>query len=344
MTGTSMDAIDAVAVQIHGHGLSMKTKFIGMESESIEHLQKRLRVVTTGNCDALEMDSLGLEIGKLTAKCIAQLGVTDIDLIAIHGQTVWHKPPESIQLIDPTPIVEQCNCTVVTDPRQSDLQNGGQGAPITPLADWILFQSNERNTAVVNLGGFCNITLLPKNGQPSDLQGFDLCCCNLLLDAIARDRLQTPFDRDGCSALSGAMNQSLFEELKSKLQQQHAENRSLGTSDDLSAWILERSQAIDTNDLLFTATNAIGEMIQEAVADADKVLLAGGGVHNPALMQAIGCRAKPTDAMGVPTQAREAMAMAILGALAEDGVSITLPHITGRRETTEVIGWVQASP
>jgi len=74
------------------------------------------------------------------------------------------------------------------------------------------------------------------------------------------------------------------------------------------------------------------------------VFIAGGGVHNTALVREIGEKAQKTDSTGVPTQAREAMAMAILGALATDGVSITLPHITGRQETTELVGWTQANP
>lgn len=344
MTGTSMDAIDAVAVEIVGHGLSMQVTFVALATQQIEPVRQRLRALTSGERDQGEMDAVGLELGLLTAAAIAQLGIMKIDLIALHGQTIWHDPPESIQLIDPTPIVDRYNCKILTEPRLADLHLGGQGAPITPLADWIMFRSEEKNTAVVNLGGYCNITLLPKQGQPHDIEGFDLCCCNLVLDAIARERLQAEFDLNGCCAMRGTVDMELHEELKTKLQQQRCSNRSLGSLDDLGAWVLERSRNLASENVLATATSAVGSCISDTIVDVERVLVAGGGIHNAALLQAIGRDLITTDAVGIPTQAREAMAMAILGVLAEDGVSITLPQITGRSETSQVVGWTQASP
>ena len=344
MTGTSMDAIDAVAVEIVGHGLAMQATFVALATQQIESVQQRLRTLAAGDRNQGEMDAVGLKLGQLTGAAIAQLGIKKIDLIALHGQTIWHDPPESIQLIDPTPIVGRFNCRILTDPRMADLNLGGQGAPITPLADWIMFRSEEKNTAVVNLGGFCNITLLPKQGQPRDVEGFDLCCCNLVLDAIARDRLQSEFDWNGDCAMRGTVEMDLYGDLKAKLQQQRSNNRSLGSLDDLGGWILERSKNLATKHVLATATSAVGSCISDRLVDVERVLVAGGGIHNAALLQAIGCGVITTDEVGIPAQAREAMAMAILGALSQDGVSITLAQITGRHETTEVVGWVQASP
>ena len=344
MTGTSMDGVDAVATVIEGQGLSMNATFRKIATEPIDNIQDQLRIIASGNRCADEMTSVAFHLGQSTAIAITKLGISDIDLIALHGQTVFHEPPSSVQLLNPEPVVERFNCVVLTDPRAADLQLGGQGAPITPLADWIMFRQQSKSVAVVNLGGFCNITILPSNGEPRDILGFDLCCCNLLLDAIARDRLGIPFDQDGNLATSGTVDEPLLFKLKSKIKEQHDQHRSLGSSDDLGLWVLDQGAGIQTNDLLATATHAIGSYICETVQGVDQVLVAGGGVQNTALLFAIGESAQKTDRYGVPTQAREAMAMAILGALATDGVSITLPHITGRQETDSVVGWTQASP
>jgi len=338
-----MDGIDAVAVSIDGFGLKMKPTFLKMATESIEEIQEQLRGVVIGKSSEETLSALALELGKRSLNAIANLRMSNVDLIALHGQTIFHEPPKSIQLIHASVIVNQVDCTVLTDPRAADLRLGGQGAPITPLADWVMFKDAKLNTAVVNLGGFCNITLLPKNCQPKDISGFDLCCCNLLLDGIARNRLGTQYDTNGSCAHGGTVDSNVFDQLKNKLESQRNENRSLGTGDDLSSWVLDQSKTIETADLLATVAAAIGSVIQESVCDSQRVLLAGGGMHHVPLKNAIGA-AKLTDTFGVPTQAREAMAMAILGALAIDGVSITLPQITGRTETRDVVGWAQASP
>jgi 1,6-anhydro-N-acetylmuramate kinase len=124
--------------------------------------------------------------------------------------------------------------------------------------------------------------------------------------------------------------------------QQHA-NRSLGSGDDLCEIVIEKGSTLTTADLAASAAAAIGRCITNSLGSADRVLLAGGGVNNVALCQSIRSDGTTED-FGVPTQAREAMGMAILGALAQDDISITLPQITGRQETSELVGWVQASP
>ena len=130
--------------------------------------------------------------------------------------------------------------------------------------------------------------------------------------------------------------------IKEKLHSQRVEQRSLGTNDDLGEFILSQN-TLPVQDLLASIIVAIGECINEATEQYDRVLVAGGGVHNQSLIRHI--RHEGTTALcGVPIQAREGMAMAILGALAEDGVSITLPQITGRRTTKALVGWTQASP
>ena len=343
MTGTSMDGVDAVAVSIRGNGLRMTASFEAIASVELGELAARLRLLTSGNGTTSEMDSAATELGHLTAEAISKLQVDRIDLIALHGQTIFHKPPTSIQLLDPTPVLEAFTCSVLTDPRKADLELGGQGAPITPLADWVMFRSSEMSTAIVNLGGFCNVTIMPVDSHPNDIRGFDVCCCNLLLDAIARQLLHTPFDLDGNEAMSGTNNNEVHRQLLDQLELQRSSQRSLGTGDDLGEFAYNIGRHLSPADLLATATSAIGSCITNATQDVDRVYLTGGGIHNAALTNAMKHEGTTAN-LGVPTQAREAMAMAILGALAQDGESITLTQITNRKESAEPVGWVYARP
>lgn len=342
MTGTSMDGIDAVAVDIEGCGLEMQASFRSMASTSLGDVQGKLQELALQESPPYDR-GLAMEVGQLTSLTIQKLNLPAIDLIALHGQTIYHKPPCSIQLIDPTPIIEQFNCTVLNDPRQADLTLGGQGAPITPLADWVMFRSAKQSIAIINLGGFCNVTFLSANCGVDEIQGCDICCCNLILNAIAKERLHVPFDEGGNCANSGTVDARLAAWLTGHLQTQVEQRRSLGSGDDLGLQVLLQGEHLQTSDLLATATHCIGSVISNAATEMDIVLLAGGGAQNKALLDCIKHDGLIDDT-GVPLQAREGMAMAILGVLSNDGVSITLPQVTGRRESDDVVGFAQASP
>ena len=343
MTGTSIDGVDAVAVHIDGFGETISASYSKMGSCGLGEAKPLLQKLATQGGSQEEMDKAAMLVGEVTEEAISNLELNEIDIIALHGQTVFHKPPKSVQLINPEPITERFSCTIFTDPRQHDLQLGGQGAPITPLADWIMFRSEDKSTAIVNLGGFCNVTLLPANCKHEEIQGFDVCCCNLILNTIARTRLNCDYDEDGEEATKGVVDRDAYELLLQKLHEQNHAHRSLGTNDDLGEYVLAIGKTLSTADLLATSVSAIGTCITASLHNIDRVLIAGGGVHNKALSHAIK-HDGTTETLGVPTQAREAMAMAILGALAQDGISITVPQITGRKETKEVVGWIQASP
>ena len=114
MTGTSMDGIDAVGVSIHGRGLDITATFEAIASVELGELASTLRHISTGNGSTTELDSAAAELGLLTVEAIQQLQLESIDLIALHGQTIFHKPPTSIQLIDPAPVLDAYPCTILT--------------------------------------------------------------------------------------------------------------------------------------------------------------------------------------------------------------------------------------
>ncbi|MBA3686500.1 MAG: anhydro-N-acetylmuramic acid kinase, partial [Planctomycetes bacterium] len=278
------------------------------------------------------------------------VGDDRLDLAAIHGQTVFHAPPLSWQLFTPAPVARALRCPVVHDLRAADLAHGGQGAPITPLADWILFRGDETR-AVVNLGGFCNITLLPAdNADDAAIErigGGDVCACNQVLDGIARARLGAPYDENGRAALAAAANPPLVRAFAAMLRAQSTARRSLGTGDELIAPLLAQSASHPAAVVARSACAAIAETIGAACASAGRVVLAGGGVRNQALVVELRARVSgalcASDDLGIPAGFREAAEMAVLGALCQDGVPITLPQITGVPAPAPVAGvWAYA--
>lgn len=342
MTGTSIDAIDAAVIRIHGTGLAIRVEFVGGHSESLGEIASPLRALAEQRpVSSKQIAELSLRFAAAHTSTIRGLlekfarGATS-DLIAVHGQTVYHNPPASWQMLNPWPIVHAFHTPVVFDLRGADIAAGGQGAPITPLADAVLFCSAVQSRAIVNLGGFCNVTLLsPKAGIDvwDGIHGFDVCACNLVLDEVARRALGRPFDENGRTALGGNVHATAHDALLERLKAQVTSGRSLGTGDEIVQWVAKWQASLTPADLAATACQAVGRTIGEQLRGIDGVYLAGGGARNRALVAAIskqcGKAAEPLDALGVPIEFREAVEMAVLGALSADGVSITLPTVTG---------------
>lgn len=362
MTGTSIDGMDVALARITGTGLALRAELIAHAAQPFGEMGQTLRQMAAGEpMTAERIARTAWAFGELHAEVIhamlAEYARTDpLDLIAVHGQTTFHQPPISWQLVNAAPIAARFDCPVVFDLRQADLAAGGQGAPITPIADWIMFRDAARRRAIVNLGGFCNITILPPAvTRPSrscdedtppleDIHGFDLCACNHLLDAIARRMLNAPYDDGGRAALAGNVNDAAAHELLRILNSQHAAHRSLGTGDECASWLAQHIDSLSGPDLAASATWAIGHCISNCLGDAavDETILAGGGACNDALVTSIRSVAAASvtlsNAHGIPCEAREALAIAILGALTADRVPITLPHITGCRTSAPVAG------
>jgi 1,6-anhydro-N-acetylmuramate kinase len=345
MTGTSIDGIDLAVVRIAGTGLGMRAACLATRSAPLGPLADGLRAaadqqpMAAGDFAALARD-LGMLHAREAMELLRAAGIARVDLAALHGQTVFHRPPVSWQLLNPHPVARALGCETVHDLRGADLALGGEGAPLTPLADWILFRARQPR-AVVNLGGFANATLLPPDDgidharQVAAIRGADLCACNQLLDRAARTVLGTPFDKDGATAAAGMANDAAGAELRALLAPR-ADGRSLGTGDELFSWVDRHAPRLAAADLLATAAHAVGTTIGTALHrhGVRETLVAGGGaLHGPlraAIAAAAHCPVSPTDNAGIPVAGREAVEWAILGALAQDGVDIALPAVTRR--------------
>lgn len=351
MTGTSLDGLDAVLVEAEGTGLALRVRTVGHAGSGLDDLADGLRAAAGGTpMSAGELSRLALELGELHARVVGDM----LDTVGIEpavcvlpGQTVVHAPPVSMQLINPWPVAQRLGCPVLHDLRGADLAAGGQGAPITPIADWVLFRSQDEDRAIVNLGGFCNVTTLPAGSEPDGVRGFDVCACNQVLDACARRALGKAYDEDGRAGLAGTPDDDAVHSLLDILRAQSLDDRSLGTGDECGAWV-DRYASLDGHDLMTSAARAVGIVIGERVRGSGAAVLAGGGGRNAALVRAIEDVAGPcrtTEAFGVGAQEREATCVAVLGLLALDGVVYTQGSITGRRERLMTEGsWIGVRP
>jgi anhydro-N-acetylmuramic acid kinase len=345
MSGTSADGIDAAAVRIGGHGLDASHETVTVASVPYGPLSDRVRALQRGAAmTASDIASLSRELALLHADLIRSMVAESgqPDLVVMHGQTVHHAPPVSWQLASPAVVAASLDCDVVSDLRAADLAEGGQGAPITPLADWLLMRDRSaapQARAIINLGGFCNATILPAGASPESIAGFDVCLCNQLLDHACFVRAGDAFDDGGTIALRGSSDEATSARIAQHLASQHGPGRSLGSEHECVG-LADLAAGLGPADALATIADAIARAIASVVGahGTARWFAAGGGTRNAALMRSLaqhasgqGATLATTDALGIPAQAREAIAMAALGAAAHDGACITLNRATGRR-------------
>lgn len=362
MTGTSIDGdIDVALVAVHGHGLGMRAPLVHWRSLELGPVAESLRQIARGErMTAREIAETARRFGERHADALELLlgeANARADLAVLHGQTVYHAPPCTWQLVDPWPVAVRLGCAVRYDLRGASVASGGEGAPITPLADFVLFADDAGEKTVLNLGGFANATLLPRRCEgPDAIKGLDLCACNHLLDRVARTRLGRGFDEDGRAAARGTPDlgrareilrtlDAIAERASAAASPAHssdgaprARHRSLGTGDEAAAAVAV-TEDLSAEDACATVTDALASAIAGRLQASGHragqcIVLAGGGARHRVLSEAIARHARsPVETSqehaGIPVSMREAAAMAVLGALADDGVRYSLPAVVG---------------
>jgi anhydro-N-acetylmuramic acid kinase len=344
MTGTSIDALDIAVLRVRHFGLRLHASLVASSTVPLGKLAAPLRRLAEQQPMAAgEIARLLREFSLLHLAALEPLHARHpLDLVCVHGQTVFHAPPDSWQLFQPAPLAHGLGVPVVYDLRAADLAHGGQGAPLTPLADFLLLRHGSEARAVANLGGFCNLTMLPGGNDIDRIAGRDVCACNQVLDAVARAALDAPYDRDGHAAMQGHPEPRALDQLATLLRRQARSGRSLGTGDEAAAWV-ERHRGLGPADLAATACAAVAQTIARAADGAERLILAGGGVRNRRLVLELTARAacpvQLADDLGVPSAYREAMGWAVLGALCQDRQAIALPQVTGAARAAVAGAW-----
>ncbi len=194
MSGTSADGVDAAMVDVNGHGLAMSITLMGHHHEPYDAGLRRaiFQVRACGNIALSDLADLGRQITLVYARAVNRLlqnidiAASRVSAIAAHGQTLFHDPPLTIQWFDPSLLAWETDCAVVSDFRRADCAAGGQGAPLVPFADYILFGDPAVDRILLNIGGIANLTFVPANGGIEQLLAFDTGPGNCISDWICR--------------------------------------------------------------------------------------------------------------------------------------------------------------
>ena len=378
MSGTSADGIDAALVEVAGNGMDTCVQLLGFHfapfSSELREQVFELFVPKTGSVD--KICQLNFLLGELFADAAlaviknAGLSPSDIHLIASHGQTIYHLPPSyfsakkcvrteqavslsipsTLQIGEPAVIANKTGIPTIADFRVADVAVGGEGAPLVPYADFLLFRDERKTRALHNLGGISNVTIIPANADRDDVLAFDTGPGNMLIDtAIALlTQGQCKYDSNGRFAAAGQIHERLLDELMGHPFILAAPPKTTGRETFGAKYTLEviqmaKSQNIADVDILATLTEFTAKSIYDNYArfvlaryDVAEIILSGGGVHNTTLMKQLQKYFEPiplvtSDDYGIPGDAKEAIAFAILANETLAHHAGNIPQATGAR-------------
>lgn len=347
MSGTSIDAIDAVAVSFTKHGLQIHQTHSHAIPDNIKQLIIELN--TPSEDELHKVMFLDQCLGDLFAKTTltllkkAKLKSSDVIAIGSHGQTVRHQiktPPFcTLQIANPHRIAEKTGICTVADFRNRDMVLGGQGAPLVPAFHQAMFKG-KKDRIIVNIGGMANLTLLWAN---IDCQGFDTGPGNVLMDTWIQQQKQQAFDNNGVWAKSGKVNVNLLNTLLEEPFLQVKPPKSTGRDLFNTHWLhqkinntKESPENIQASLLAFTV-ESIALAIEKWGPKACEVYVCGGGANNRFLMQSLSQRLKnyslaSTQVVGLDPNWVEACAFAWLAKRTLEGKPGNLASVTGAKK------------
>ncbi|RZU45945.1 anhydro-N-acetylmuramic acid kinase [Streptomyces sp. BK022] len=348
MSGTSYDGIDAAAAELRLAGDTLHLKPLGMVSEPYdpglrELLAGALPPAAVPLADVCRLDTrIGQAFAAAAARADAELCGGAAELIASHGQTVYHwvdgdRVRGTLQLGQPAWIAEATGLPVVADFRSRDVAAGGQGAPLVSLVDLLWLRGRPGRPVALNIGGIANLTV-------PDGTAFDTGPGCALVDAAAREASagRLAYDADGALAARGRVHEPLLERLLADPYYARPAPKTTGKElfhpGYLRAMASELPTGVCAEDVLATLTELTARTIADAVrpVSATEVVASGGGTRNPTLMRALaaaltGIPVRLSDDLGLPSAAKEAYAFAVLGFLTLHGLPGTDPVSTGAR-------------
>ncbi len=361
MSGTSADGIDAVLTRITGYGLTTKVEQLGFYFLPFdEATRNRILAVAGGDFGGTkEICLLGTHLGKLYAQAVRELlretGVDRIDLIGNHGQTVWHIPEDTpylgtthrgtLQIGDPSYLAEEFGCPVVSDFRIRDMAAGGLGAPLVPYTEFLLYRSETEDVALQNIGGIGNVTLLPAGCELDEVTAFDTGPGNMVMDALV-SRLtggKQSYDDGGRLAASGKVIPELLEWMLKDPYLAKQPPKTTGREYYGKEYVEKLLSFGDYPlvDVLTTAAAFTAESIALSLRRFSprmpaRLVVAGGGSRNPTLLRFLqealpDCKVQIQEDLGLDSDAKEAVAFAILANEALFGVCNNAPSATGAK-------------
>jgi anhydro-N-acetylmuramic acid kinase len=349
MSGTSLDGMDAALVRFAGT-TGVELLAFAHRPYHAEERRELEEAIERQEGGARRLAQLHAQIAGWAAEAVQEVlargGVrsAELDLIAFHGQTVWHEPPlVTLQLGEPALLAERFGVRVVSGFRGRDLAAGGQGAPLVPMADVLLFGAEEHPRVLLNLGGIANITLVARRGVEQGSFAFDTGPGVVVMDAVAR--LAEPgisFDRDGALAAQGQPSEPVLADLLADSFFAEEPPKSTGRERFGSAFAGRLFARAPGPDAVATAVELTARSVAAAIArwtpGGTEVVASGGGCHHPGLWESLRARLaergralRRFDELFFSGDAKEAVAFALLGSLTLQGRPGNLPAATGAR-------------
>ncbi|WP_298729021.1 anhydro-N-acetylmuramic acid kinase AnmK [uncultured Granulicatella sp.] len=363
MSGTSLDGVDTVLCEISGQDESTRVKQLYFKTYDIpESVRTKIRKCCSRELIPVDLIcSLNFELGYLFADAVkslcqdANVKLEDLSFIASHGQTIFHIPkayddyvPSTLQIGEAAIIANECKTKVISNFRVMDMAVGGEGAPLVPYSETLLYSEEDQAVALQNIGGIGNVTVLPKKGDTKKVIAFDTGPGNMMIDEAVRTFYGKKYDTDGYYARQGNLIPSLAEELKEhpyfNLEIPKTTGREM-FGEHFTKSILEKYHFCDPNDLIHTFTwftaYAIAYHYKKYLISEyglKKCIIGGGGAYNSYLLELIRNEMPEVTVMtqeehGFSSEAKEALAFVILGNQTYHRRPSNVPSATGAKKS-----------
>jgi len=373
MSGTSLDGIDAVLCEVHGQSTDTRIKVVAFETFALdEEVKDEIKKVVRNDSPVTDLITslnfkLGYEFSKAVKNIIQKAGLKseDIAFVASHGQTLYHLPKDkgnlvrsTLQMGEPAIIAYENDVMVISNFRVMDVAAGGEGAPLVPFSEIILYGEEGKNIALQNIGGISNVTLLPGNQDSSFVFAFDTGPGNMMIDEAMKVLYGKNYDEGGKTALSGSINTEMLKFLLSHPYLELKLPKSTGREDFGEAYtmdILNKFKELKHEDIIATLTMFTAQTINDSyrrfIMDSyplSKVIIGGGGAHNKALLTNLRelmpeVEVLTQEDLGMSSDAKEAVAFVVLGNETYHSSFSNVPGATGAKEHV-ILGSITPAP
>ena len=361
MSGTSLDGIDAVLCDICGSGNTTRIKQLEFTTLPLSsEIKEKIKRCCNNQATVAQVCSLNFELGELFAKAVQsvckQYGVktTQLGFIASHGQTIYHIPRKTsdyaastLQIGESAVIAQRCGCPCIANFRVKDMAAGGEGAPLVPFSEYILYSKKDEAVALQNIGGIGNVTVLPANGSIDDVFAFDTGPGNMVIDEAMQCLFNLAYDDNGTIASKGKLIEPLMVQLKKDSYLSLVPPKTTGREvygSNYTHQLLNQYNTCNSEDIIATLTwftaYSIAENYRRFILDkhdVKKVILGGGGAHNASLRHFLanelpGIAVLTQEDLGYSSDAKEAIAFVILGNETLHHQFSNVPKATGAKQ------------
>jgi len=359
MSGTSLDGIDVALVKIRGHAENTDLKLIDFITVEYDN-ETRNRIIKASSIESSDVSLISLlnfDLGMKFADAVLKIldknkiSIENLDFISSHGQTIYHIPTKAtFQIGEISVIAEETKTLTIGDFRVRDVAAGGHGAPLVPYSEYLLYKSEEDNIVLQNIGGIGNATLLLKKCKLEDIIAFDTGPGNMVIDYVVEKLTcgEKKYDNLGEMAARGVIDYDIVDELLKDPYFEQAPPKTTGREKygkEFAENLIDimKNKELTEYDMVATVTYFTAKSIAESykkwilpIANIDKVILGGGGSHNMTLIKYLkqelsGIQIITQEDIGLSSDAKEAIAFAILGNETIHGNFNNIPNVTGAK-------------